>query len=151
MRKPNCNCNDCNKPIYRRPSEIKKWEAVYCKDCSKSHLSEKAKIGVDIRYLDYINKWKAGLVDGMRGKYQLSYHIKRYIFEKFSNKCSECGWSEVNQYTGKIPLEIEHIDGNYLNNKEENLKLLCPNCHSLTPTYKGANRGNGRKERTMPR
>ena len=51
------------------------------------------------------------------------------------------------RYSGKIPLEIEHIDGNYLNNSESNLILLCPNCHSLTATYKGANRGNGRKAR----
>ena len=39
---------------------------------------------------------------------------------------------------------FQHIDGNSKNNKEENLTLLCPNCHSLTKTYKGANRGNGR-------
>lgn len=53
----------------------------------------------------------------------------------------------MNTYTGKIPLEVEHIDGNFLNNKEENLILLCPNYHSLTSTYKGANRGNRRKDR----
>ena len=39
------------------------------------------------------------------------------------------------------------VDGNYTNNKEENLTLLCPNCHSLTKTYKGANKGNGRHNR----
>lgn len=69
------------------------------------------------------------------------------MFEKYNAKCCRCGWSEVNQYTGNIPLEIEHIDGNYLNNNEENLILLCPNCHSLTSTYKGANKGHGRKDR----
>ena len=52
---------------------------------------------------------------------------------------------EKNIYTNTIPLEIEHIDGNYRNNKEENLIVLCPNCHSLTSTYKGANLNNGRK------
>ena len=57
-----------------------------------------------------------------------------------------CGWGVVNTYSNMIPLEIEHIDGNYLNNSEENLILLCPNCHSLTATYKGANK-NGRKSR----
>ena len=55
---------------------------------------------------------------------------------------------EINKYTNKIPLEIEHIDGNYKNNNEENLILLCPNCHSLTSTYKGANLNNGRKSRS---
>ena len=55
-------------------------------------------------------------------------------------KCMECGWSERNPHTGNIPIELEHIDGDFKNNKEENLKLLCPNCHSLTKTYKGANK-----------
>ena len=43
--------------------------------------------------------------------------------------------------TGNDPKElIDHIDGNALNNSEENLRLLCPNCHSLTSTYR--NTGN---------
>lgn len=74
-------------------------------------------------------------------------HIKKYLFRKYNNKCARCGWGETNVYTERIPLEVEHIDGNYKNNKEENLILLCPNCHSLTSTYKGANLNNGRKTR----
>lgn len=70
-----------------------------------------------------------------------------YEYKKYNSKYARCGWSKVNKYTGNIPLEIEHIDGNYMNNKEENLILLCPNCHSLTSTYKGANMNNGRKNR----
>ena len=73
--------------------------------------------------------------------------LRRYIFEKFQNKCCICGWSEINPYTNTLPLEIDHIDGDYTNNSEENLRLLCPNCHSLTSTYKGANIGHGRKDR----
>lgn len=55
-----------------------------------------------------------------------------------------CGWHKVNEFTGKVPLEVHHIDGNYKNNSEDNLQLLCPSCHSLTSTYGGANRGCGR-------
>ena len=98
-------------------------------------------------YHKYIYEWKKGLRDGLRGKYQVSSHIHRYLYEKYNYRCCKCGWGEKNRYSGKIPLEIEHIDGNYLNNSESNLILLCPNCHSLTATYKGANRGNGRKAR----
>ena len=83
----------------------------------------------------------------MRGKYQLSMHIKKYIFEKYNYQCSICGWNKINPYTKMIPLEIEHIDGNFENNSEDNLTLLCPNCHSLTSTYKGANFNHGRKAR----
>lgn len=50
-----------------------------------------------------------------------------------------------NPYTNTIPLEIDHINGDSEDNSEENLRLICPNCHSLTATYRGANRGKGRK------
>jgi Zn finger protein HypA/HybF involved in hydrogenase expression len=71
------------------------------------------------------------------------------LFKKYDNKCSKCGWGEMNEFTNKIPLEVEHIDGNSENNKEDNLTLLCPNCYSMTKTYKGANRGNGRHNRMI--
>lgn len=76
-----------------------------------------------------------------------SWQYKKYLIEKFGEKCMECDWSERHPLTGKVPIELEHIDGNSENNKLENLKLLCPNCHSLTPTYKGLNMGNGRHKR----
>lgn len=101
----------------------------------------------EFEYKEYIRKWKEGKILGLRGKYQISMYIKTYLFDKYNNKCARCGWGERNKYTKNIPLEVEHIDGNYMNNKEENLILLCPNCHSLTQTYKGANRNHGRKER----
>jgi len=36
-------------------------------------------------------------------------------------------------------LEVEHIDGNWHNNTEDNLTILCPNCHALSDTYRGRN------------
>lgn len=101
----------------------------------------------EYQYKKYIQDWKDGKNNGMRGKYQISSYIRGYLMEKYNYKCAKCFWGEKNFYTDNIPLEIEHIDGNYRNNKEENLILLCPNCHSLTSTYKGANRNFGRKER----
>ena len=77
----------------------------------------------------------------------ISGFLRRYIHEKFENKCSLCGWGEAHTITKKVMVEIEHIDGNAENNTEENLTLLCPNCHSLTPFYKNLNKGNGRKWR----
>ena len=54
---------------------------------------------------------------------------------------------EINHITGNSPLEVHHIDGDYTNNDEDNLELLCPNCHSLTNTYKNALNHNGRQGR----
>lgn len=122
----------------------------YCKACNKI-LNERHKVFCDTRcqaklYRDqYIERWKAGDETGCRGKsQQVSGYIRTYLFEKFDNKCSRCGWGEVNPASGNVPLEVEHIDGDYTNNVESNLTLLCPNCHSLTPTWKGLNRGKGR-------
>ena len=46
-----------------------------------------------------------------------------------------------------IPLQMDHIDGNHTNNNPNNLRLICPNCHSLTPNFGAKNRGYGRHKR----
>lgn len=122
----------------------------YCLNCQKATNNKKFctnKCQKDYEYKVYIDNWKKGNIKGLRGKYQISLQIKRYLFEKYNNSCCICKWNKVNPYTGLIPLEVEHIDGNFENNSEENLILLCPNCHSLTSTYKGANINKGRKAR----
>lgn len=55
----------------------------------------------------------------------------------FEYKCYGCGITEWKNQ--RIPLELDHIDGDKTNNTLENLKILCPNCHSITPTYKRKN------------
>ena len=124
MRKPNTNCFECNKPLYRRPCEFLIRKVFYCKKCQNLYMNNVVKIKNDKTYIKFISDWKLGLVNGMRGKYQISLHIKRFLFEKYNNKCCECGWHEINKYTNKIPLEIEHIDGNYKNNNEEKLIII---------------------------
>ena len=73
--------------------------------------------------------------------------IRDYLLEKYKYKCCKCGWNKTNKHTGNVPLELHHKDGNSENNREKNLQILCPNCHSLTKTAKGANIGNGRHYR----
>ena len=63
----------------------------------------------------------------------------------YGYKCSCCNISEWNNRP--LSLEIDHKDGNPYNNDISNLRYICPNCHSQTPTYKAKNRGNGRVER----
>lgn len=69
-----------------------------------------------------------------------SYKLKRRLFvlglkEK---KCEQCGWA-VAAYDGRIPLEIHHVNGDSKDNRIDNLEILCPNCHSLRPNYRGKN------------
>src|SRR5271166_3397151 len=93
-----------------------------------------------------IARWKAGLETGNTGRHAtfVSRHIRRYLTEKYGEKCQQCGWNMRHPATGRVPLTVEHKDGNWRNTIEENLTLLCPNCHSLTLTYGSLNRGKGR-------
>ena len=106
---------------------------------------------LEFQFQAYIRDWKAGQVTGLQSIGTVNAYIKRYLRRKFGNRCQLCDWAKVNPKSGVIPLVADHIDGNWRNNVEENLRLLCPNCDSLTPTYAGLNRGNGRSGRSLSR
>jgi 5-methylcytosine-specific restriction endonuclease McrA len=73
-------------------------------------------------------------------KYRNSHSLKLRLIkeEVFAKKCSNClgdQWLNL-----PIPLELDHINGDRTDNRVENLRLLCPNCHALTDTYRGKNK-----------
>lgn len=68
--------------------------------------------------------------------------LKKIILARRGYKCEMCGLNEWNGIPA--PLEVDHINGVSDDNRSENLRILCCNCHAQTPTYKSKNRGNGR-------
>jgi len=70
-----------------------------------------------------------------------SYKVKLRLFkEKIKVPiCELCGWS-VNASDGRIPVELDHINRDHRDNRLNNLRILCPNCHSLQPTHRGINK-----------
>ena len=127
------SCLECGE-LYKRksPSESRaKRSSEFCSGkCANLY-----------KYNSYIRRWKAGEETG-NSTYagSLAIYVKRYIKEKYGNKCCQCGWAEVHSVTGKVPVEIDHINGDWRDSREENLRLLCPNCHSLTPNYRALNK-----------
>ena len=65
-------------------------------------------------------------------------HRRRRVFEEQNHCCNKCSYGEW--FGMPITLELEHKDGNHLNNARENLEGLCPNCHSITDTWRGRNK-----------
>ncbi len=129
---------------------MKLYKCLSCeKECQGTHQKTNKYCSVqcqkDFEYNSYIAEWKTGIQTGSKGKSSVSNHVRRYLLERFNKACCRCGIS--NWQNKIIVLEVEHKDGNSSNNKEENLELLCPNCHSQTDTYKNRNKGSGRHSR----
>ena len=112
---------------------------------------------LDFYKIDYSHFTGSGWNKGMRGigkprvslekilvsngNFQ-SFKLKKRLFAakiKFP-QCEECGWKERSE-DGRLPLELDHINGDVHDNRLENLRILCPNCHSLKTTHRGRNRG----------
>ena len=111
--------------------ESKSRPALYCSFTCQHEFKRKAKIVLWLEREIYPGK-KA---------------VRWFLTKDRGEKCACCNndtWLDK-----PITLEIEHKDGNSDNNHPDNLELLCPNCHSYTPTYKAKNKGNGRHARRL--
>jgi hypothetical protein len=123
------------------------WNCLHCK---KEHNTVEWRLGKYCnsdchhahRRASRVGQW---LDDDKSWVLQTPRWAKDWIASRDGYRCSICNIEEWN--ASKITLDCDHIDGNPTNNRPENLRLLCPNCHSQTSSFKGKNAGNGRATR----
>jgi len=141
-----CAATVNNKKFPKRIAKIKNNCLQCASFCgSKKFCSHKCQH--TYQYILYIQNWKSGQELGTIGKkFETSKIIHRYMYDKAKNRCMQCGWCKIHKATKKVPLQLHHKDGNFKNTAEDNLELLCPNCHSLTDNFGFLNKKLGRRK-----
>jgi len=150
-------CGECGKVTSNKKFCSRKCAATYnnrvapkrtpkrrCPRCSRSSRSTDNFCSKECRRLDFLDKWVSGTISNPS-----SHVAKAALRVMYDNKCQECSWSQTSKWTQDVPLTLEHIDGDPANNSFNNLKLLCPNCHSLTENFCGRNTASSRKKRGL--
>lgn len=138
-RKPNTHCFVCDKPIYKRPSEIEKTKnklfcsvACYGISCRKENMCIVcgkpilASLHKKTCSRSCANKNRTGIKyrgDNQNNKYTSQNSLKLLLIQLRGGVCERCGFSRVNI------LQVHHKNRNRTDNSMKNLELLCPNCH----------------------
>lgn len=122
----------------RRSARLKRKKAtcLFCKvsDVVNKFCSNRCQWDYDLD--QWTNKW---LRDEVVTPSDGTGRVKNALILVVGNKCEKCGWCEKHPVTGNVPVQLHHKDGDDLNNRRDNVQLLCPNCHSLTPNYAALN------------
>lgn len=121
-------------PICALPACSERTKLRNRKYCSERCMGLSKKVDWE-EWLDGGDCWRATSVLG-----GLTTKAREAYWSRFERKCALCGWGESNPVLGYPLTEIDHIDGDRFNNHIDNLRPLCPNCHSLTPTYRSLNK-----------
>jgi len=136
--------------LNREKRTTTKWN---CVNCGKKHETVAWRAGkycsnecqIEFQTKERIRQW---LEEGKDWSGQNPQWARKYLQELRGEGCEICG---IVEWNGKpIALEMDHIDGNHKHNHPDNLRLICPNCHSQTDTYKAKNKGKGRSYRISP-
>ena len=114
-------------------SEMPKCNKKFCSQkCQNEH-----RLHVLLQYVEKTGEFpyvKDGVTKGEANRKV----VRKFLIHKYGHRCSICGTTE---WMGQpVPLVVDHIDGNTLNNRVSNFRLVCGNCDMQLPTYKSKNK-----------
>ena len=122
-------CTECKKEFNHGYSSAGKFCGNKCRGVYESKQHKK--------------RWYAGELKRIERS-----TIRKYLTEDRGYKCEVC---KIHEWNGrKLTLQVDHIDGNPGDDRPENVRLICPNCHSQTEFLGGANKGRGRAAQGLP-
>lgn len=127
-------CNHSCAAIYTNRTNLSEERILKIEEKKRLTLKYKDYIGSD--RIKKISEDK--LLEEVFESIKDSGRIRKRILLEQDNKCNRC--QNSHWFEQRLSLELEHKDGNNKNNSRENLEALCPNCHSLTKTWRGRNR-----------
>ena len=137
-------CKSCENPI----AYAARFSNIYCSKSCAAHENNKIpkrKKKVKVSKSNWITK---ALILFQEGKLVHRRGIRKCLIATIGNFCVLC--QQNNVWCNKpLTLVVDHINGDAGNNMPSNLRLLCPNCNSQTPTFCGRNYGNGRESRGL--
>lgn len=123
-------CMNCGNPVGTRNSK-------FCSsECKKEY-----------EYKTLVAEWKNGEITGCDINGDTRKFLRKYFLEKVNYSCERCGFNKNNEYTGLSILQLHHKDGDCYNNSEDNIEVLCPNCHCLTENFGSRNKNSTRVDR----
>jgi hypothetical protein len=127
-----CSVSSSNRR--RNHGEERQQKSIYCIYCGKIITNRHSKFCSLLCSFEYKKNESYKKIE----EDQIIGHgtLRKYLLHKQGERCSRCGWGERNPVSNSVCLDLHHKDGNAKNNRLSNVELMCPNCHSLTETYK---------------
>lgn len=134
IKKENKFCNSsCAASYNNKKSPKREKKARICLNCGKTIDNYQNKYCNLDCFQEYRFKQET-LPNFYKGKVNFNTTLKRVLIYLFGEKCTECGNGKI--WNNKpLTLQVDHKDGNSDNNFPNNLRLLCPNCHTQTDTF----------------
>lgn len=161
-RRPKTACPNCGNPVLTRGavhcsrtcSDVaRRKPPTPCLVCGSTQRDARARRGpyCSFRCFDedryqrtgsfakWMARWLAGEISGTTPDGKPDHRVRQALVLSRGQRCEECGWDKVNPVSGRVPLHADHVHGDRTRNRPEDVRLLCPNCHALTPNYQHLN------------